>query len=141
MAFPISPSDGQLYTSSLGTVYEYEAANDRWLLSSHVMVGETGLRGLTGAQGETGLRGLTGAQGETGLRGLTGAQGETGLRGLTGAQAETGIISGDATLTSLVITGNSSGITGIVVNTLYGTSAPPSAAGLPYGTIYIQYVS
>jgi len=129
MAFPISPSDGQLYTSSLGTVYEYEAANDRWLLSSHVMVGETGLRGLTGAQGETGLRGLTGAQGET------------GLRGLTGAQAETGIISGDATLTSLVITGNSSGITGIVVNTLYGTSAPPSAAGLPYGTIYIQYVS
>ena len=44
MAFPVSPNDGDLYTTSLNTVYQYQAAYDRWLLYSHTMTGETGVQ-------------------------------------------------------------------------------------------------
>jgi hypothetical protein len=52
--------------------------------------GETGARGLTGADGEKGAKGETGARGLTGADGEKGAKGETGARGLTGADGENG---------------------------------------------------
>jgi len=41
----------------------------------------------------------------------------------------------------MAITGNGSGTTAQVVNVLYGTGAAPSAAGLPYGTLYFRYTA
>lgn len=95
MSFPISPSDGQRYTTSLGTVYEYVASDDKWVLAT-AEIGVTGAQGFTGLQGATGLDGAQGIQGDTGIQGAqgdTGAQGETGVEGAqgdTGAQGETG---------------------------------------------------
>jgi hypothetical protein len=114
MAFPISPTDGQLYTTSLGTIYQYQAIQDRWLLYSHTIVGETG------AQGFTGLPGPTGLLGPTGIIGFTGAQGFTGAPGFTGAQGVTGIVG---------------------LNVTSGTAAPPSPVGYPNNAIYIQYIA
>jgi hypothetical protein len=41
--------------------------------------------------------------------------------------------------TGIVVTGNGSASTAQVVNTLYGTDAAPSTAGIPYGSVYLQY--
>lgn len=87
MAFPISPVDGQLYTTSIGIVYQYQSATDRWLLYSHTIVGETGAQGFTGAQGVTGL---IGAQGITGLIGATGALGLSVTSGTANPPSPTG---------------------------------------------------
>jgi hypothetical protein len=99
MAFPTSPVDGQQYTTSLGTVYEYVAADDKWILVSTTLTGATGVQGVTGVagtQGATGLQGetgLQGADGSAGAQGDTGVQGVTGLQGVTGAQGDTGTVS------------------------------------------------
>jgi len=85
MAFPTTPTDGQQYTTSLGTVYEYVSTDDKWILSSNTIVGETGAQGVTGARG---IDGVTGAQGPAGADGVTGAQGTDGV---TGLQGETGL--------------------------------------------------
>ena len=53
MAFPTTPNDGDTFETSLGAIYEYVAAEDKW-----VAFGTK--RGATGAQGETGLPGPTG---------------------------------------------------------------------------------
>ncbi|KKK88204.1 hypothetical protein LCGC14_2745520, partial [marine sediment metagenome] len=32
MAFPTSPSNGDQYTNALGTIYQYQAADDKWYI-------------------------------------------------------------------------------------------------------------
>lgn len=99
MAFPISPTINETYTTALGTVYKYNATGARWEISSQTLQGLTGLQGIqgqTGAQGFTGALGITGIPGPTGIqgiqgpRGYQGEQGYTGVRGYTGAQGHTG---------------------------------------------------
>ena len=99
MAFPTSPSDGQEYTTALGTVYKYVEADDKWILVSSTLAGVTGVQGetgLAGPAGATGVAGAAGAAGETGASGaagatgLAGAAGATGLAGAAGAAGETG---------------------------------------------------
>jgi len=81
MAFPTSPTDGQVYTTAFGSRYKYYSADNKWVKDG-TLIGETGARGLTGP-GATGLQGETGLQGDTGPEGL---QGVTGLDyGATGA--------------------------------------------------------
>lgn len=158
MAFPVNPSDNELYTNNLGTEYKYVAADTKWIINSQEITGatgaqgETGLPGVggTGLQGETGLPGSvgetgasgigeTGLQGETGLRGFTGAegtagdQGETGAEGTVGSQGETGA-EGTAGTTGL------QGETGIAY-VVSGTSSPPDPSGYSDNTIYFQYVT
>lgn len=106
MAFPTNPNDNDLYESSNGIVYIYDAADDAWRVYGYKNFpltgpqGETGAEGLPGLQGVTGIQGETGkqgVQGETGLSGEAGAQGTTGYQGITGAsgvdalQGETGL--------------------------------------------------
>lgn len=98
MAFPISPVDNELYTNAIGTVYRYDATDDKWVIYSQEVQGFTGVQGETGFgfPGETGLMGPTGWQGDTGSQGTTGPQGLglTGLigtTGLEGPQGDTGI--------------------------------------------------
>jgi len=88
MAFPTTPTDGQQYTTSLGTVYEYVSADDKWILSSNTIVGATGPQGPQGVTGAQGIDGVTGPQGPAGADGVTGAQ---GIDGVTGPQGETGL--------------------------------------------------
>lgn len=90
MAFPTSPTNGQLYTTNLGTMYIYNATYTRWEIYSQVF-GITGMPGQTGIQGVTGRDGAAVAQGNTGLQGQTGLQGFTGTKGSTGSQGTTGI--------------------------------------------------
>ena len=72
MSFPFSPTNGQLYTTALGTSYRYDAARTAWIINSQTIVGLTGVQGQTGLQGSTGLQGPTGVQGNTGQQGLQG---------------------------------------------------------------------
>lgn len=70
MAFPPTPVDGEIYTTSSGSRYKYYLAQDKWMKDGMVPIGNTG---YTGAQGYTGLQGPTGYQGATGLTyGVTG---------------------------------------------------------------------
>jgi hypothetical protein len=43
MAFPTSPTDGQLYTNALGVVYQYVASGSKWILSDQQVQGYTGV--------------------------------------------------------------------------------------------------
>lgn len=88
MAFPISPVDGEIYTTVYGTRYKYFAIDDKWVKDGMIPIGN---QGYTGIQGITGLLGYTGTQGYTGIQGLTGLQGLTGFQGFTGSQGYTGI--------------------------------------------------
>jgi len=81
MAFPTDPSDGQIYTSPLGTVYEYSLANDAWYKLTGGTQGDTGLQGVTGV-------GLGGQIGATGIQGVTGIQGSTGVAAVPGADTQ-----------------------------------------------------
>lgn len=78
MAFPTSPVDGQKYTTSLGSVYEYVAADNKWIKAGIDL-------GVTGPAGDSGATGLQGETGSQGINGDTGPQGLTGLHlGITG---------------------------------------------------------
>jgi hypothetical protein len=115
--------------------------------------GVTGILGITGIQGQTGIQGNTGFYGRTGvqgIQGIQGIQGDVGPQGVTGFYGRTGLhgltgiagpIVSDATFNSVTITGNIAGTSNIVVPIRYGTGDPPATAGIPYGTIYIQYVT
>jgi hypothetical protein len=59
MAFPTTPSNGQVYTNSLGTSYQYVMADNKWVLLTQEI---QGAQGYTGAQGPNGINyGMTGA--------------------------------------------------------------------------------
>jgi len=80
MSFPLFPSDQDLYTNAVGTVYQYSAARTAWLLKYQANVlGNTGMQGPTGPQGDVGVTGAFG-----GPPGETGPQGETGVAGASG---------------------------------------------------------
>lgn len=119
MAFPISPTDGQLYITPFGSSYRYVASENKWLKAG-INVGVTGIQGAigqTGAMGSTGLQGvhgITGIQGITGLIGQTGGLGNTGV-GVTGNQGITGLPSG------------TTGVVNFVMN--YGASTLPAGIG------------
>ena len=86
MSFPITPFNGDQYTTPLGTMYQYDSTSNAWYIVSQVMErGDTGLQGpigpFGGPPGETGITGLRGFQGVTGLRGYYGF---TGIQGVTG---------------------------------------------------------
>jgi len=88
MSFPVSPIDGDQYTTPLGTMYEYDSTSNAWYIVSQVIEkGDTGIQGMTGPLGGPigstgiGLAGETGIQGVTGLRGF---YGYTGIGGITG---------------------------------------------------------
>lgn len=141
MAFPLSPSNLDEYTNNLGTVYQYIAADTKWIIKSQVVTGATGIQGvtgligLTGSQGVTGLRGLSGtagAAGATGSQGVTGSQGiqgSTGLIGSTGIQGDTGLIGSTGTqgVTGLA------GVTGFVGHTGIITMSMSNYAGVATG--------
>lgn len=110
MAFPISPTDGQIYTTAFGSRYRYYAADDKWVKDGFVVQGN---QGETGAQGETGFPGATGIQGPQGSQGETGFQGETGGQGgqgETGLQGETGISAGQIESINFIIDGGGQAI-------------------------------
>jgi hypothetical protein len=71
MSFPTSPSNGQLYTTSLGYQYQYDSTTTAWLF---VATGSTGVQGITGAFGTGYVKlqtfGTTGLQGQTGAMSL-----------------------------------------------------------------------
>ena len=123
MAFPTSPSDGQEYITALGTVYKYVIADDKWILLSTTLTGDTGLQGETGLAGTIGATGLAGAAGETGVQGDTGLAGGAGATGVAGVDGATGVagvdgvtgVAGAAGATGLAgAAGSDSGITGLV---------------------------
>lgn len=104
MAFPTTPTDGQEYTNSLGTVFKYTALDNKWNISSFTLTGATGIQGetgLAGLDGTDGNDGAAGADGATGLQGVPGPQGETGVAGAdgsSGSQGETGAAGTDGGL-------------------------------------------
>jgi hypothetical protein len=58
MSFPLTPSSGDDYTTSLGYVYRY--VTDHWDYRTHPttpIYGATGIQGTTGIQGSVGLQG------------------------------------------------------------------------------------
>ena len=97
MSFPLSPNDGDLYTSGSGTTYQYSDTRNAWEIVLQAVTGNQGIQGDTGVQGiqgSTGVIGLQGDQGDTGAVGDKGDQGETGAQGPTGAvgaQGDTGV--------------------------------------------------
>lgn len=117
--------------------------------------GETGATGVTGATGSNGSNGATGNTGETGATGATGsgATGNTGATGPTGPTGLTGTSSGKVyyfnysvtevgsynqlgseptaaaqTITSLTLSGTSSGIVDTYISTQFGVSLIPFGA-------------
>ena len=74
MSFPNGATDGQLYTTALGTLYQYSAARTAWLILGG---GTIGPAGQTGVMGQTGLMfaPVTGIQGQTGVQGSQGNPG------------------------------------------------------------------
>ena len=57
MAFPTSPSNGDVYSNALGTQYRYVSADTKWTIISQAV---TGNQGVTGIQGLTGMQSLVG---------------------------------------------------------------------------------
>jgi len=57
MPFPPNPNPGDLYTTSLGTRYQYNVSTTSWDIVSQEITGATGLQGF---QGDTGVQGFTG---------------------------------------------------------------------------------
>ena len=51
MAFPVNPSPGDIWTTSLGVVYKYNATRYAWEILNQTAVGMTGLAGATGLSG------------------------------------------------------------------------------------------
>jgi len=93
MSFPVSPIDGQQYSTALDTRYVYDSTRQAWLVDAQNVLGLTGLQGMTGIRGVTGILGIdgnTGVQGVTGFYGQTGIQGHTGLgiQGVTGLKGD-----------------------------------------------------
>jgi hypothetical protein len=83
MAFPNSPSDGELYTNGLDVTYRYVSADGKWVIHSQVVGGVTGPQG---GQGVTGIVGSVGADaGATGILNFIldggGVPIETGIKG------------------------------------------------------------
>ena len=74
MAFPLSPTPGQLYTTSKGTQYSWDNVQGVWFISGQTIVGLTGVQGPTGVQGQIGSTGVAGL-GSTGVQGSAGAAG------------------------------------------------------------------
>ena len=93
-SFPLNPTDGELFTTDLGTTYSYKAAVKAWRIVGQTLIGATGVDGATGIQGDTGLYGPIGLTGPQGVQGVTGPYygppGVTGFPGPTGAQGVTG---------------------------------------------------
>jgi len=71
MTFPASPSDGQLYSSGLGTGYKYSSDKTAWMMNDYHISGATGIQGDIGLQGYTGIQGATGLWGATGIQGFS----------------------------------------------------------------------
>jgi hypothetical protein len=46
--FPSNPIDGQTWTNPLGTQYRYDATRTAWLITGQVLLGITGVQGVTG---------------------------------------------------------------------------------------------
>lgn len=60
MAFPTTPSDGQIYTNSLGTSYQYNMTDNKWILLTQEIQGAQGYTGAKGADyGVTGSINMT----------------------------------------------------------------------------------
>lgn len=95
MSWPANPANGETYTTSSGTMYQWIDSSQQWAIVGLTgMMGETGPQGTTGAQGASGtggLQGTTGTMGTTGLIGATGSQGNTGSQGATGLEGPTGV--------------------------------------------------
>jgi hypothetical protein len=128
-AFPNDPYDGEEHRAILTkSLYVYDASRTRWGKSLYYSMGETGLKGITGA-GTPGLQGATGVAGSTGVAGIvgiagatgigtqgeTGSQGITGMSGLTGPQGDTGPDSGVTGCFNFVMNNPSTGIAGQVM--------------------------
>ena len=118
MSFPLNPTNGQQYTTSLGTIYQYVSLDNKWILVNQEILGNQGVTGIQGQTGAQGAQGVTGATGTQGTQGQTGAQGFTGLgvtgifytgaQGLTGAQG----IQGTQGATGVQGTQGTQGVTG-----------------------------
>ena len=101
MAFPQTPSNGDTFTTTNGTMYQYVAADKKWrifgltgIVGPQGETGEQGDQGVQGDQGDTGASGVTGLVGTTGVQGIQGDQGdqgETGSQGVTGLVGVTGV--------------------------------------------------
>ena len=148
LGFPLSPINGQTYTTSLGTNYVYDSSRTAWLINSSSgsqgltgmpgITGSNGIQGITGNSGLTGTNGLTGSVGVvgiTGSNGLTGLIGITGLNGINGITGSVGIqgITGPNGLTGIKGITGSNGIQGVTgSNGITGTTS--GATGLPGST-------
>jgi collagen type VII alpha len=153
MSFPLTPVDGQQYTTNLGTRYQYSIAESKWIIVSQSLgvtgaqgntgtvgpAGSAGDTGLPGSQGQTGAGGTTGVkgdQGSTGIEGLTGPVGLTGAQGSkgdTGSQGNTGIVgplgaTGSEGHTGIVGPAGTTGVAGDQGQT--GTIGPSGATGI-----------
>lgn len=124
MSFPLSPLNGELYTTPLGTCYQYNNTDGKWIIVGSSVAGVQGITGLQGIQGDTGLQGETGIQGTTGVQGATGVQGvqgDTGVHGITGVQGITGLQAGTILSNGMYVVG--------------GTIVKEDAFDIDYGTI------
>jgi hypothetical protein len=89
----------------------------------------------------SGSSGTSGISGSSGTSGGTGSSGSSGSHGTSGTSGTSPIFpwGTDGTFNSLRVTGNqTSGTTGYLVNTYWGTSAAMGTTGIPLGSIYIQ---
>lgn len=141
------------------SAYEIAVANGfagtegQWLASLVGPQGAPGLPGQDGADGANGVDGHTpvkgvdyfdGEQGPPGEPGTDGAPGAPGADGQDGSDGLTTSVNGVAHVdgnVSLTLDNVPNGATRTLPVVLYGTGAPPSAAGYPNGTLYIQHTA
>lgn len=109
-----------LYNENDDALFASIEGSDAWVMIS--AGSQQGASGYSGQSGHSGYSGQSGASG-VGIRGFSGYSGF----GVSGSSGYSGV-------------SGHSGYSGYV-NVVYGTGAPPPAAGYVNGTLYFQYVS
>jgi hypothetical protein len=97
--------------------------------------GYSGTSGYSGYSGKSGYSGYSGISGYSGYSGISGYSGYSGISGYSGYSGKSGY-SGYSGISGY---SGTSGYSGQWV--VYGTGAPPAAAGYPAGTVYIRYAT
>ena len=140
MSFPLSPNDGDLYTSGSGTTYQYSDTRNAWEIVLQAVTGNQGIQGDTGVQGIQGSTGVIGPQGDQGATGAVGDKGDQGETGEQGIQGNTGAVGTQGSQGSQGVTGLR-GVTGLDLSLYNAGDFNGSGATLNLTNGYSQYVA
>jgi hypothetical protein len=88
--------------------------------------GTSGTSGLNGSNGSSGTSGTSGIDGTSGTSGLDGTSGTSGINGAQGNNGTSGTSGTSASIPAIVITGNSTPVTGTLVETIMYTLLIPA---------------